>query len=84
MTHRIENLRAHEHPPHGIPADRLRKDSMKRNFIHPARGLTIIQVMVILFFVGIIGTVVVNLIIDMRCQEVPASSLCSNRGAGGQ
>ena len=57
---------------------------MNKKFNCPAQGLTIIQLMVILFFVGIIGTVVVNLIIDKRCEETPSLSLCKDRSTSGK
>ena len=39
------------------------------------RGFTIIQIMLILFIVGIMGSVIVNFIIDKRCEEDPSSML---------
>jgi hypothetical protein len=43
------------------------------------KGLTIIQLMVLLFFVGIVGSIVVNLIIDKRCEDNPKTELCISR-----
>lgn len=42
-------------------------------------GLTIIQLMLVLLIAGVLGSVAVNYIIDKRCENVPALSLCKNR-----
>jgi hypothetical protein len=44
------------------------------------KGLTIVQTMVLLFVLGIVGTIVVNYVIDKRCEAEPAKQMCSERG----
>lgn len=39
-------------------------------------GLTIIKLMVLLGIVGIIATVVVDLVIEKRCKDEPTAMLC--------
>lgn len=39
-------------------------------------GMTIIKLMVLLGIVGIIATVVVDLIIEKRCKDEPTAMLC--------
>lgn len=46
-----------------------------------ASGLTIVQLMLIIGVIGIVATVVVDLIIDKRCKEEPAAMLCKDRPA---
>lgn len=41
-----------------------------------AAGMTIIKLMVLLGIVGIIATVVVDLIIEKRCKDEPTAMLC--------
>ena len=43
------------------------------------RGLTIIQVMLIVLVAGIVGSLAVRLIIDKRCQDNPSISMCEQR-----
>lgn len=42
-------------------------------------GLTIVQTMLILLVVGIAGSLLVNYIIDKRCEAEPALKMCVNR-----
>ena len=42
-------------------------------------GLTLIQVMVIFIIVGIIGSTVVNYIVDKRCETQSNASICADR-----
>lgn len=44
-----------------------------------SKGLTIIQLMVIILIAGIVGSVVVRFIIDKRCENNPSSTLCQSR-----
>lgn len=44
-----------------------------------AQGITIVQLMIILGIVGIVATVVVDLVIDKRCKEEPSAMLCKDR-----
>ena len=46
-----------------------------------AKGLTIIQLMVVLFIAGIVGWIVVDVIIDKRCEADPAKPICAERKA---
>ena len=46
-------------------------------------GLTIVQLMVVLFIAGIVGWFVVDYLIDKRCEADPAGSLCAERKAEG-
>lgn len=41
-------------------------------------GFTIVQIMIILFIVGIMGSVIVDFIIDKYCEEDPSSTLCED------
>jgi hypothetical protein len=43
------------------------------------QGLTIVQTMLILLIVGIAGSVLVNYIIDKRCEAEPSRAMCANR-----
>jgi hypothetical protein len=43
------------------------------------RGMTIVQVMVMLLVLGLALSVAVNKFIDLRCKEDPARKLCQNR-----
>jgi competence protein ComGC len=52
---------------------------MKSTQMKRVKGLTIIQMMLILLIAGILGSVVVNLIIDKRCEADPAKQLCIDR-----
>ncbi|HJW56410.1 MAG TPA: hypothetical protein VJ577_14165 [Burkholderiaceae bacterium] len=44
-------------------------------------GFTIIQVMVILLVVGIVVWAAANALIDQRCRDDPAATLCASRRA---
>jgi ABC-type siderophore export system fused ATPase/permease subunit len=39
-------------------------------------GLTIIQLMVLLLIAGIVGSLLLKIIIEHRCQSDPSASLC--------
>jgi len=39
-------------------------------------GLTIIQLMVLLLIAGIVGSLLLKIIIEHRCQRDPSASLC--------
>jgi hypothetical protein len=41
------------------------------------KGLTIVQLMVIIAVVGIIAKIVVEVVIDKRCQDHPSLQLCA-------
>lgn len=43
------------------------------------RGLTIVQTMLILLVVGIAGSLLVNYIIDKRCEAEPSREICARR-----
>lgn len=45
------------------------------------KGITIIQLMIFLFIVGIVGAVVVRLLIDKRCEASGPEKLCMDRNA---
>jgi hypothetical protein len=44
------------------------------------RGLTIVQLMLILLIAGLIGKVVIDLLVEKRCADQPASALCRDHG----
>lgn len=46
-----------------------------------SKGLTIVQLMIIIGVVGIIATVVADLVIDKRCKDEPTAMLCKDRTA---
>jgi competence protein ComGC len=46
-----------------------------------AKGITIVQLMVVLLIVGIVGLFVVEFIIDKRCEADPSKPLCADRKA---
>jgi len=54
---------------------------MRRSAMKKAKGLTIIQLMVVLFIAGIVGWIVVDVIIDKRCEADPAKPICAERKA---
>lgn len=54
---------------------------MKKQGHAHEKGLTIIQLMVVLLIAGLIGAFAVNFIIDKRCQSDPSSELCTERAA---
>jgi type II secretory pathway pseudopilin PulG len=43
------------------------------------QGWTIIQTMIALVIAGIVGTIVVRAIIDMRCEEDATRPICTKR-----
>ncbi|WP_156396397.1 hypothetical protein [Noviherbaspirillum sp. Root189] len=43
------------------------------------QGWTIIQTMIVLLILGIVGTIAVRAIIDMRCEEDATRSICAKR-----
>jgi hypothetical protein len=43
------------------------------------KGLTIIQLMLILLVAGIVGAYVVDVLIDKRCDSSPSQTLCATR-----
>jgi Tfp pilus assembly protein PilW len=45
------------------------------------KGLTIVQLMFVLLIAGLVGSFVVNLIIDKRCESDPSRALCTDRKA---
>lgn len=42
-------------------------------------GLTIVQTMLILLVVGIVGSIVIDYVIDKRCQAEPTREMCAKR-----
>lgn len=42
-------------------------------------GLTLIQVMVIFVIVGVLGSTVVNYLVDKRCETEATASICTDR-----
>lgn len=43
------------------------------------RGLSIVQTMLILLVVGIVGSIVIDYVIDKRCQAEPTREMCAKR-----
>jgi len=43
------------------------------------RGITIVQTMLILMAIGIAGSLLVNYIIDKRCEADPSREICTSR-----
>jgi prepilin-type N-terminal cleavage/methylation domain-containing protein len=43
------------------------------------KGLTIVELMVVLLIAGIVGWFVVDFIIDKRCESDPSKALCVKR-----
>jgi hypothetical protein len=43
------------------------------------QGLTIIQIMVLLLIAGVVGSVIVNYIIDERCESDPSRTICAKK-----
>jgi len=43
------------------------------------KGLTIIQLMLVLLVAGFLGSYIVDLLIDKRCESSPGSTLCKGR-----
>lgn len=41
------------------------------------RGLTIIQLMVILLVAGVLGSIAVRYLIDKRCEAEPTAKVCA-------
>ncbi|MGV3741543.1 MAG: hypothetical protein ACO1NO_04465 [Burkholderiaceae bacterium] len=42
-------------------------------------GLTIIQLMLVLLVVGLLGSYIVDFLIDKRCESSPGTTLCDDR-----
>jgi hypothetical protein len=55
--------------------------STKEVLMRQAKGITIVQLMVVLLIVGIVGLFVVEFIIDKRCEADPSKQLCVDRKA---
>jgi Tfp pilus assembly protein PilW len=51
----------------------------RKNPIKACRGLTIIQLMVVLFMLGIVLWAAANLFADYRCASDASQGLCDNR-----
>lgn len=47
--------------------------------IKKMRGFTIVQTMLVLMIVGIVGSLLINFIIDKRCEAEPARQICADR-----
>ncbi|WP_194715122.1 hypothetical protein [Noviherbaspirillum soli] len=47
-----------------------------RTMVKRQKGLTIIQLMVLLLIAGIVGSLLLKIIIEHRCQSDPSASLC--------
>jgi Tfp pilus assembly protein PilE len=45
------------------------------------KGLTIVQLMLVLLIAGVVGHFVVEYVIEKRCENNQASSLCEGRKA---
>jgi Tfp pilus assembly major pilin PilA len=45
------------------------------------KGLTIIQLMVLLLIAGIAGSVLLKIVIEHRCQSDPSTPLCAKQEA---
>lgn len=58
--------------------------ALKRHYkaAKASKGMTIIQVMILVLIAGIVGAVVVDVVIDKRCDGGVASELCKNRRSG--
>jgi Tfp pilus assembly protein PilE len=46
-----------------------------------AKGITIIQLMLVLFIAGIAAWFVVQVVIEKQCEADPSKTLCSDRKA---
>jgi competence protein ComGC len=51
----------------------------KGNKMKRSKGFTIVQTMIILLIAGIVAWLVVNIIIDKRCESDPAKPICVDR-----
>ncbi len=49
--------------------------------LHHIKGLTIIQMMILLFFAGIAAALLVDFLVELRCEGNPAIKLCMDRKA---
>jgi Tfp pilus assembly protein PilW len=56
----------------------LAKPSMEQNRMRQS-GLTIIQLMIILLIAGILGSFIVDLLIEQRCERAPDKELCHKK-----
>ncbi len=43
------------------------------------KGLTIIQLMLVLLVIGLVGSYFVDFLIDQRCESSPSTTLCDGR-----
>lgn len=43
------------------------------------KGLTIVQLMVVLLVAGLVAKIVIELLIDKRCESNPSIQLCADR-----
>src|SRR6476660_6851564 len=55
-----------------------RENNMKRK-MQRSSGLTLIQVMLLLLVIGLVGSFVVEALIDKRCESAPTSDVCKDR-----
>jgi Tfp pilus assembly protein PilE len=46
------------------------------NALKKQQGLTIIQLMMVLFIAGIVGYFVIQKVVDYRCSQDPSASMC--------
>jgi Tfp pilus assembly protein PilW len=46
------------------------------------RGLSIIQLMVVLFIAGLAGYFIIQKVVALRCESDPAAAMCGHAGAG--
>lgn len=43
------------------------------------KGITIIQIMVILLIAGVVGWLAIDMVIEKRCESDPAKPICANK-----
>jgi Tfp pilus assembly protein PilW len=43
------------------------------------KGLTIVQLMVVLLLAGLVAKIVIEVLIDKRCESDPSTQLCADR-----
>ena len=58
---------------YSLPSDK-NTNTMRNN-----RGWTIIQTMIALLIAGLAGAVIVDVVIDKRCEADPSRPLCTDR-----
>lgn len=51
----------------------------QRHTLKKMHGLTIVQTMLLLAVIGIVGALLVNFIIDKRCEADPSREICADR-----